>query len=43
MKLVVTDPAKEDLVAIWEYIRQENPKAAEKLMGGFPRKIYYAY
>ncbi len=32
MRLVISDPAKEDLIEIWEFIAEKNPEAATKLM-----------
>lgn len=39
MELVITDPAKEDLIQIWEYITANNPEAANKLMRIFREKF----
>ncbi|GEM_PF-3530594 len=32
MRLQLSEPAKEDLVEIWEYVAEENPDAARRLL-----------
>ena len=39
MRLVITEPAQEDLVQIWEYIAANNLEAANKLMRTFQEKF----
>lgn len=39
MRLVISEPAREDLIGIWEYISPNNPKAANKLMQIFKEKF----
>lgn len=39
MRLVIAEPAQEDLIGIWEYISVNNPKAADKLMRLFKEKF----
>ncbi len=39
MKLLLSDPAKEDLLEIWRYIAQDNSDAATNLMHIFREKF----
>lgn len=39
-QIVISDPAKEDLYNIAEYIAEHNPAAAERLMKKFLDKFY---
>jgi addiction module RelE/StbE family toxin len=39
-KLIVTEPALNDINHIFEYIAQDNPVAAKKLVDDFEQKFY---
>ena len=35
MKLRISEPAREDLLKIWQHVASKNPEAAERLMRSF--------
>lgn len=39
MKLRISEPAREDLIEIYEHIAPENPEAAERLLKTFKEKF----